>query len=153
MWRSARAWGYVTHDIFNGIVMPAPNRAQRFFFSADDVQRIMTAAKEPHRTFYGLLAETGLRVGELCGLTVDDVDLERGFLVVRRVRGVESWAFQKPKTAFASSTFPNSVSSSFAVFSSRGVRTSSVYFLQLETAHLGTPTYNGNADSVLFSRS
>jgi len=64
--------------------MPAPNRAQRFFFSADDVQRIMTAAKEPHRTFYGLLAETGLRVGELCGLTVDDVDLERGFLVVRQ---------------------------------------------------------------------
>lgn len=84
MWRSARAWGYVTHDIFNGIVMPPPNRAQRFFFSAEHVRRIMSTAEEPHRTFYGLLAETGLRVGELCGLSVDDVDLERGLLVVRQ---------------------------------------------------------------------
>jgi integrase len=84
MWRSARAWGYVTHELFTGIVMPSPLRAQRFFFSAEDVHRIMTAAKEPHRTFYGLLAETGLRVGELCGLTIDDVDLGRGLLVVRR---------------------------------------------------------------------
>ena len=64
--------------------MPPTNRAQRFFFSAEDVRRIVTAAKELHRTFYGLLAETGLRVGELCGLTVDDVDLGRGFLVVRQ---------------------------------------------------------------------
>lgn len=84
MWRSARAWGYVTHDIFSGVVMPPPSRAQRFFFSAEDVRRIVSAAKEPHRTFYGLLAETGLRVGELCGLSVDDMDLDRGFLVVRQ---------------------------------------------------------------------
>jgi integrase len=84
LWRSARAWGYVTHDAFDRIVMPAPRRAQRFFFLAEDVQKIITAAKEPHRTFYGLLAETGLRVGELCGLAVDDIDLERGLLVVRQ---------------------------------------------------------------------
>lgn len=48
------------------------------------MQRIVSAAREPHQTFYGLLAETGLRVGELCGLTVDDIDLERGLLVVRQ---------------------------------------------------------------------
>ena len=34
--------------------------------------------------FYGLLAETGLRVGELCGLKVDDIDLERGLLIVQQ---------------------------------------------------------------------
>jgi integrase len=32
----------------------------------------------------GLLAETGLRVGELCGLTVDDIDLGRNILQVRQ---------------------------------------------------------------------
>ena len=84
MWRSARAWGYVTHDIFQGLVMPTPTHSQRFFFSAEELQKIMAAAKEPHRTFYGLLAETGLRVGELCGLTVSNVDLNRKMLVVRQ---------------------------------------------------------------------
>jgi integrase len=84
LWRSARAWGYVSHDIFEGLVYPVPRRTQRFFFSVEDVQRIVSTAREPHRTFYGLLAETGLRVGELCGLTVDDIDLERGLLVVRQ---------------------------------------------------------------------
>lgn len=97
MWRSARAWGYVTHDAFDRIVMPTPRRTQRFFFSAEDVQKIISAAEEPQRTFYGLLAETGLRVGELCGLTVDDIDLERGLLVVRQ----SAWRGKliSPKTA------------------------------------------------------
>ncbi len=84
MWRSARAWGYVTHDIMDGVVLAPPKRVQRFFFSAQEVTTIIAAAKEPHRTFYGLAAETGLRAGELCGLTVDDLDLERGLLFVRQ---------------------------------------------------------------------
>lgn len=44
----------------------------------------MAASKEPYRTFYGLAAETGLRPGELCGLTVADLDLERGMLQVHQ---------------------------------------------------------------------
>ncbi len=38
----------------------------------------------PLRTGHGLAAETGLRAGELCGPTVDDIDLERGMLQVRQ---------------------------------------------------------------------
>lgn len=49
-----------------------------------EIRSILAAASEPYRTFYGLLAETGLRVGELCGLTVEDVDLERAILQVRQ---------------------------------------------------------------------
>ena len=84
MWRSARAWGYVTHEIFDSIVLPVRRRAQRYFFTIEEIQRVMSAAKDPHRMFYGLLAETGLRVGELCGLRVDDMDLERGLLIVQQ---------------------------------------------------------------------
>lgn len=83
LWRSARAWRYVTNDIFDGLVLPKARAEQRYFFSSDDVKRIVSAAEEPHRTFYGLLAETGLRVGELCALTLDDLNLERCFLRVR----------------------------------------------------------------------
>ena len=97
MWRSARAWHYVAHDVFEGVVLPRPHQAQRFFFSAEDVQKIISVAKEPCRTFYGLLAETGVRVGELCGLTIDDTDLERGVLIVRQ----SAWRGKlgSPKTA------------------------------------------------------
>jgi integrase len=84
MWRSARAWGYVAHDIFDGVVLPKLRHARRFFFAAEEVQKILAAAPEPYRTFYGLLAETGLRVGELCGLTVEDINLELRLLQVRQ---------------------------------------------------------------------
>lgn len=83
-WSTARAWGYVSHDLMGGVSLPTVKRVQRFFFSQQDVQAIVAAAKEPKRTFYGLAAETGLRAGELCGLSVDDFDLERGLLQVRQ---------------------------------------------------------------------
>jgi Phage integrase, N-terminal SAM-like domain len=47
LWRSARSWHYVTHDIFDGLVYPTPQRTQRFFFSLEHVQRIFRSAEEP----------------------------------------------------------------------------------------------------------
>jgi len=84
MWTTARAWGYVSHNLMEGVVLPDVKRVQPFFFSQREIQLILAKAKEPHRTWYGLAAETGLRAGELCGLTVDDMDLERGMLQVRQ---------------------------------------------------------------------
>ena len=84
MWRSARAWGYVAHDLMDGVVLPTQKRMQRFFFSTEEVKTIIGGAPEPYRTFYGLAAETGLRAGELCGITLDDLDLERRLLLVRQ---------------------------------------------------------------------
>jgi integrase len=84
MWRSARAWGYVTHDLMGGVVLPSPKRIQRYFFSAEEVKKIIESSPEPFRTFYGLAAETGLRAGELCGISLDDLDLERRLLFVRQ---------------------------------------------------------------------
>jgi integrase len=66
------------------IVLPEVKRVHRFFLSQREIQLILAKAQEPHRTLYGLAAETGLRAGELCGLTVDDIDLERGMLQVRQ---------------------------------------------------------------------
>jgi integrase len=76
---------------------PDVKRVQRFFLSQREIQLILAKAKEPYRTWYGLAAETGLRAGELCGLTVDDLDLERGMLQVRQ----SSWRGKlgDPKTA------------------------------------------------------
>ena len=84
MWTTAKAWGYVAHNLMEGVVLPDIKRAQRFFLSQQEIKTILAKAKEPYRTWYGLAAETGLRAGELCGLTVDDIDLERGTLQVRQ---------------------------------------------------------------------
>ena len=84
MWRSARAWGYVAHDLMSGVVLAPHRRIQRFFFSTEEVRAIIEASSEPYRTFYGLAAETGLRAGEVCGITLDDLDFERRLLFVRQ---------------------------------------------------------------------
>ena len=84
MWSTAKAWGYVAHNLMEGVVLPDVKRVQRFFLSQREIQLILAKAQEPYRTWYGLAAETGLRAGELCGLTVDDIDLERGMLQVQQ---------------------------------------------------------------------
>ena len=103
VWKSARAWQYVAHDAVSDIVLPRPRRVERFSFSLEEIQKILAAAKDPHRIFYWLAAETGLRAGELCGLRVDDLDLERCLLRVEQ----SSWRgqVQQPKTGNAIRSF------------------------------------------------
>lgn len=110
MWRQARAWGYAAHDPFDGIVLPRARNVRRLFFTIEEIAKILhgalnqngeevAGAKEPYRTFYWLAAETGMRAGELCGLRVQDVDLERGMVAVKQ----SAWRgkVQDPKSARA----------------------------------------------------
>lgn len=103
MWKSARAWGYVSHDAVSGVVLPKRYRVARRFFSLDEMQRILKAASEPLHTFYWLAVETGMRAGELCGLQMGDFDLERGSVSIRRSvwRGI----FQAPKSESSTRSF------------------------------------------------
>lgn len=99
LWGTAKAWGYIKHDVFDGVVLPELARNERFFLSLKEIQSILSAVKEPHRSFYWLLAETGLRAGELCGLRVEDVDLENS--VVRVRQSVWRGRTQSPKSPAA----------------------------------------------------
>ena len=96
MWKSARAWQYVAHDALDGVVLPKRRTPRRFFFTQDEVTRILANAEEPYRTFYWLAAELGLRAGEICGLRLEDLDLEVGVVHVRQ----SAWRgkLQEPKT-------------------------------------------------------
>ena len=66
-------------------------RAVPFLYSAADVAALMNAAgrlRTPltvanYQTVIGLLAVTGMRVGEMIGLDRDDVDRDEGVLVIR----------------------------------------------------------------------
>jgi integrase len=64
-------------------------RTKRFFFTEEEVKRIINAAAEPERTLYWLAAETGLRAGELFGLRAQDVNLEKSAVTVHQ-SGLES---------------------------------------------------------------
>jgi integrase len=100
MWRHAKG-NYVPHDHdpFTGLVLPKKERRERFFFTVEEIQQIITTASEPQRTLYWLAAETGLRAGELCGLRVTDLGLENAMVSVKQ--SVWRGTAQTPKTTNA----------------------------------------------------
>lgn len=83
MWRTAKAQGYV-QTAFPELVLPQINSEEARCFTEDEVRKIIEAAAEPYKTLYMLAAETGLRAGELCGLTWENIDIERGIVFVRQ---------------------------------------------------------------------
>ena len=106
-WKSATAWGYVTHDPLAAIVLPRRGRAKRVFFTLDEMRRILHEAKGPDRVFFWLAAEAGLRRGELCGLRASDVvDLDAGSRRVEVWQTVVRGKIQRPKTDHAYRVVP-----------------------------------------------
>ena len=76
--------------------------ARRDYFEPADLRRIVTAAKvHPFGPLVTLAATSGLRLGEVLGLTWADVDTEAGTLAVRRslARSWKGWELAEPKTA------------------------------------------------------
>jgi integrase len=78
-------------------------RRAPYLYSAEDVQRLIEATnqigvKNPvkgvkgasHATLIGLMAVTGMRVGEVIALDRDGVDLSRGVITVRHTKGDRS---------------------------------------------------------------
>ena len=51
LWRTAKAWRYVSHEIMDGVILPTAKRSQRFFFSEQEIRAILKAAPEPYKTF------------------------------------------------------------------------------------------------------
>jgi integrase len=112
MFKSARQWKYVASDPTEGVVLPKRGRSRAFFFTLEEIQRILSTGPfcvwpkvgsrptvvqpESMRLFYRLAAETGLRAGELCGLRIEDVDFKLGALHVRQ--SVWRGKVQTPKT-------------------------------------------------------
>ncbi len=60
--------------------------------------RILANAEEPYRTFYWLAAELGLRAGEICGLRLEDLDLEVGLVHVRQSAWRGNYKSPRPPT-------------------------------------------------------
>ncbi len=73
-------------------------RRDPYHYTDEDVQRLINAARQIDRsgqikgptlaTLFGLLAVTGMRVGEALALDCRDVDLKRALLTVRLAKGI-----------------------------------------------------------------
>ena len=82
----AKKCGIRVPDIPAGSLTIAGDRDGReaVYFKQVDVPRILKLAREPYRTIFTLAAVTGLRAGELLGLTLADVDFERMMICPRK---------------------------------------------------------------------
>lgn len=73
-----------------GLAGPGPRRPAPYLYSGEDIAALMAAAAQlnpalraaTYQTLVGLLAVTGMRVGEAIGLNRSDVDLDDGVLTV-----------------------------------------------------------------------
>lgn len=134
MWNTAKAWGYVIHDPFVGIRLPEAQKRSQRFFSMGEMQQIIATAPEPFKTLFWMAAETGMRAGELAGLTWEDVDVHSS--VVRVRQSVWRGKSQTPKSAAGVRTFSISQALTQALMQRAEGRDASVPYV----FHTGTGT-------------
>lgn len=78
----------------SGIFPTDRRRPTPYLFSEEDIQRVLAAARglvsplraATHETLFGLLAVSGMRIGEAIGLTRGDVDLGSGVITIRHAK-------------------------------------------------------------------
>jgi integrase len=104
IWKTARAWGYVTHNPFEGLMLPRRGFTRKATLTSEQARAVIRLAVEPYRSLFWIIAETGIRGGEVCGLFTEDVDTAHQFIHVRR----SAWRaqLQTPKTGNAVRSFP-----------------------------------------------
>lgn len=75
MWNVAQAWDYAgDSDPFKRLRLPRVDEADQPVFDPEAVRNLISAAEPPYDTVYWLVAQTGIRRGEVCALDVGDVD-------------------------------------------------------------------------------
>jgi integrase len=81
---TARAWGYTIPTVsLSDLCLPQDTPRQSRFFVLRDLRRIVRAADEPLGAICFLLSVTGMRIGEVLALRVQDLDFHRKLIKVR----------------------------------------------------------------------
>ncbi|MEW6546040.1 MAG: tyrosine-type recombinase/integrase [Bacillota bacterium] len=108
--KQAVKWGFIPRSPTDGVKGPPRRGRQITVWTEEQVCLFLQAARASryYPLFHTALA-TGMRLGELLGLTWQDVDLDRGAIHVRRslvlpCRGEPHW--QEPKTSHSRRKVP-----------------------------------------------
>ncbi len=113
MFKAAKMNDLISKHPMDGIRFTKPVRAANDIkFLTREEQRIFleTARRSHNYNQYALILETGLRTGELIGLTWDAIDFEKRTLTVNKMlefrHGTKSWRAGPPKTPNSYRTIP-----------------------------------------------
>jgi integrase len=102
---TAVEYGYLVVNPARGVKFPAQGlREAPALIAGDDFAKLLAEVVEPYRMMVGLIAATGLRIGELLALRWRSLDLTIGTLTVRE--SVFEGKLQQPKTLKARRTIP-----------------------------------------------
>jgi integrase len=86
IWDKAKVWKYTAETAYDGLELPDWEKGEQPCFSVEQIARIIERSPQPYNTVWRLVAETGIRRGEICGLNVGDVDVDHRIIVVQRSR-------------------------------------------------------------------
>jgi integrase len=84
--RTVKAWGYACGDFhLASLTLPRDSvKKEQRAFTDDEVHRMIKAAAEPFSTILLITAVLGLRIGEILGLRVSDIDFAKRIVRVRQ---------------------------------------------------------------------
>src|SRR5215470_6611786 len=106
MLNTAKNWGYLCEGVsVSRLVLPQREvQRQAKAFTPEHAKAILDLAQDPWRVMFAIAAYAGLRAGEILGLSVEDVDLARGVLTVRKT----AWygRIQTTKSVVSENTIP-----------------------------------------------
>lgn len=117
MLATAKAWNYATRDIETSkLVLPERNAHVAAHFTRSQLENILSIAAEPWRTFFIVLAMTGMRAGEALGLQWGDIDFEHGCIHIRRSAWQGKIQSTKTKGSAAPITLPNKLAETLSAY-------------------------------------
>jgi hypothetical protein len=104
---SARKWGYKVPEVaLSDLSLPRKVKARPRVYSADDMARIVSSADEPLGTMCFVLCSTGMRIGEVLALRIEDLDFERRLIHVRHSVYAGNLGTPKSEASMASLPMP-----------------------------------------------
>ena len=113
MFKAALMNDLITKHPMDGVRFNKPIRASNDikFLTVTEQERFLEVASRSHNYLqYALILETGLRTGELIGLTWDSIDFDRHTLTVSKTlefrHGQKEWRAGPPKTQHSYRTIP-----------------------------------------------
>jgi integrase len=102
--KQGRAWGNVRENIWESAKKIGKSATKVRAYTDAEVESILSRSTGAKRLFYWLAVETGMRAGELCGLSVSDFDPFKKLVRVRQA--VWRGKVQTPKTENAIRDIP-----------------------------------------------
>jgi len=106
MLKTAQNWGYVCEGVnFSKLALPSRTISEQApSFSEQEARSIIAEAKGQYRVMFAIAAMSGLRVGEILALQLNDFDFPNRLLAVRR--SVWRGKLQTPKTINSQAVLP-----------------------------------------------